>query len=134
MQFINSYQGSNQPRCANCIMHKRKMYKVHEKTGMTWFDAKQYCSQQNMTLAVLPQGEMSTIIDLLTPESKNKIAWIGLKLTDYYVQNMKGMPNLNFNLQLPVPNRKSNNTIKNALELSKFYKTFTLTSYSFNRS
>ena len=46
-----------------------------------------------MTLAAFPKEQMSTVINLLTPvfrQWKNKNAWIGLRLTEYYVHIRNG--------------------------------------------
>ena len=80
--------------CTTCLSYQNKTYSVYENRAMTWFDAKQYCNQQNQTLAVFRPDEIHAVINLLTPVFKawtNKNAWIGLRLTEYYIQTNNGM-------------------------------------------
>ena len=85
--------GRSNKSCTTCIKHLDKIYIIYEKTGMTWFDAKQYCTKQNMSFASFSQGIISVIIGLLSPvfrRWKNKSAWIGLRLTEYYIHQNNG--------------------------------------------
>ena len=92
--IFNLISDSNSNSCALCISFANKVYIVHAKKRLTWFDAKQYCFQHNQSIAVFARDDMSTIIDLLTPAFEgwtNKNAWIGLRLTEYYIQSNKGL-------------------------------------------
>ena len=55
------------------------------KVGSTWFDAKQYCSEQNQTLASFSGADLSPFKALIAGKVRGWAdAWIGLRLTDYY--------------------------------------------------
>ena len=80
--------------CTNCIWHGGKTYSVEENKDSTWFDAKHHCAVQNKSLAVFPREDVSKVTDLLTPVFEgwtNKNAWIGLRLTEYYIQSNNGL-------------------------------------------
>ena len=89
--YIISETGNDS--CTSCITHNDKTYFVYENRRLTWFDAKHHCAVQNKTLAVFPREDVSTLTDLLTPmvnRWSNKNAWIGLRLTEYYIQSNNG--------------------------------------------
>ena len=86
----------NDSNCTRCLAYGNKTYFVYENRGMTWFDAKQYCTQQNQTLGVFRPDGVLPVIKLLNPVFKtwtNKNGWIGLRLTEYYIETNNGMIN-----------------------------------------
>ena len=77
-----------------CAPYGNKLYVIYNgENRMTWFDAKQHCFLLNLTMAVVPKHEVSKVIDVLTPlfgQREDKNAWIGLRLTDYYIKINQG--------------------------------------------
>ena len=92
-QIVDDIMNNN---CTTCLAYRNKTYSVYDNRDMTWFVAKQSCSRQNQTLAVFHSDEIQAVINLHTPVFKswtNKNAWIGLRLTEYYIQTNNGMQN-----------------------------------------
>ena len=70
-----------------CIEHNHKTYFIYEVKPSTWFEAKQYCSKQNQTLASFSGADLSPVKGLIAGKVTGWAdAWIGLRLTDYYIQ------------------------------------------------